>query len=525
MFSWHKTFAIVPPWKKGKKTSEGEVVLTHMKKLVNEDENKAMEPQNFLNGHLLLQTGMSSNCQCDSPIKDEQSKLVYNNSLCEMGVSDSIHKLKRLYKFESEDSGVELPSGANSPSTPKGSEKSFVVHSRDSSCDSGVLSASSSPTVGHMEIKACMDEEESHAFLSHADHIEDYSDVKENVEDPESTMKDFIDCQMEDEELRLSPCNNQTCFEYKPTPDDISSPEHSKTVEEESKMIDDFLQDTFDGIEELHVHKELKRCPTSDSLDEYMDECCRLSEVNQGASKILGSGFGYLEHICQLIEKIGQLQEHNLKLQKQIFSLQKEDRMKQMKEEYFGQHCSCGAASVLLSSYLDTKNHFGVRRNRPHSMFVLSGNHSDLSMIPENTGNQERLNYKGAFDGRSSPSVLGFRKTFNKMRFDECDAKQMWEGYDREASPQPEQDGKKLENHSWGRVRDLLKKSKTRNQNKLGLTSTSLKRSCPQLYRPDILPCDIKRKDRNSMIILGQNPKRESAWSSLYLLNRKEEDM
>lgn len=55
-------------------------------------------------------------------------------------------------------------------------------------------------------------------------------------------------------------------------------------------------------------------------------------QVNQGNSKVLGSGLGYLEHICQLIEKIGQLQEHNLRLQKQVCNLQKEQKMRQIKE-------------------------------------------------------------------------------------------------------------------------------------------------------------------------------------------------
>lgn len=54
-------------------------------------------------------------------------------------------------------------------------------------------------------------------------------------------------------------------------------------------------------------------------------------QVNQTQSNPLGSGLGYLEHICQLIEKIGQLQEHNLKLQKQICILQKDGKMKKTK--------------------------------------------------------------------------------------------------------------------------------------------------------------------------------------------------
>lgn len=55
-------------------------------------------------------------------------------------------------------------------------------------------------------------------------------------------------------------------------------------------------------------------------------------QVHQASSNPLGSGLGYLEHICQLIEKIGQLQEHNLRLQKQICGLQKDGRLTKTKE-------------------------------------------------------------------------------------------------------------------------------------------------------------------------------------------------
>ncbi|XP_075467042.1 uncharacterized protein LOC142501273 [Ascaphus truei] len=527
MFNWHKTFTIVPLWKKGKKTTASkseEVVLTQVKKLQNGYGNDMVAAPSCLNGDLFLHADHSSDCQNDLTIKENTSKSVYDNTLSEFGATESLCQLKRLYKFESEDSGVEMPSGANSPSTPTDSEKSFVIHSRDSSCDSGVLSASSSPMVDHVEIKACTDKAANHTFLPD---IEDTGNVQE-AEDPETTMEAFIDSQEEDD-LDLSSCSNQTTFENKPAVDGLSNTDHSAVMaDEDSKAINDFYKDTFDGIQDLHTHSQLKRYPTSDSLDEYMDECCRLSEVNQGASKAIGSGLGYLEHICQLIEKIGQLQEHNLRLQKQVFALQKEDKMKQMRQEYFVQHCSCGAASVLLSSYQEARTDLNVRRSRPHSMFVQSGNQSDLSMIPETGVNYEKFNYKGPSaqtDGKNSPSILGFRKPFNKIIYEEGEQRTVCERNYSEALPQQDQEMKKLDMHPWGRVRDLLKKTKIKNPNKLGLSSAALKRSCPQLYRPDIVSRDIQRKERNSMIVLGQNAKRENAWSSVYLLNRKEEDV
>ncbi|XP_068111626.1 uncharacterized protein [Hyperolius riggenbachi] len=482
-----------------------------MKKLINDYDSDLFGSQS-LNGDVLSQTDTASDCPSDVPVKESKT--------CEMVVSDPLQQFKRLYKFESEDSGVEMPSGANSPSTPKGSEKSFVMHSRDSSCDSGVLSASSSPTVGHLEISACTTEHETPNYLPNIENSKDYTDnAKDDVEDQENAIEDFIDCQ-EEEELDLPPCSDN----HEATENTLYNTALSSSMQEEDKCMEDFYKDTFDEIQGLH---QLKRCPTSDSLDEYMDECCRLSEVHQGASKALGSGLGYLEHICQLIEKIGQLQEYNLKLQKQIFTLQKEDRVKQMKEEYFGQHCSCGAANILLSPYQETKKHFPVRRNRPHSMFVQSGNQSDLSMIPEIGMNYEKFGYKGnnlQFDGWRSPNILGVRKPFTKLKCEDKESnRQVWDRNFSDAFA-PYDDMKKLDLHPWGRVRDLLKKTK-KNQNKLGLSSASLKRSCPQLYRPDIVHNDIKRRDRNSMIVLGQNVTRENTWSSLFVLNRKDDDM
>lgn len=77
-------------------------------------------------------------------------------------------------------------------------------------------------------------------------------------------------------------------------------------------------------------------------------------QVNQGNAKVLGSGLGYLEHICQLIEKIGQLQEHNLRLQKQVCNLQKEQKTNQLKEvpkkKWLWPNFPCACIRMLPSS-------------------------------------------------------------------------------------------------------------------------------------------------------------------------------
>uniref|UniRef100_A0A3B5M4R7 DUF4657 domain-containing protein n=1 Tax=Xiphophorus couchianus TaxID=32473 RepID=A0A3B5M4R7_9TELE len=259
------------------------------------------------------------------------------------GIFSDSH-LSRLYKFESEDSGVELPSGANSPSTPTGSEKSFAVHSRESSCH----------------------------------------------------------C-----------CNLDS--------DSTSSPDALATEDQNSKEANGLKNST------------------------------NSTQAQQQRSSALGSGLGYLEHICQLLEKIARLQEANVRLQRQVCSLQRDGRMRKTKERY----CSCGSATLAFQNW-QSKSDFPSP----------SGTSSDLSTIPE-VGWHPLL------------SARKWRRSQNQRSY-------------AEREPHHHGDGTELsENYMWGRVKDLVRKSKGKNQSGLGLMSASLKLSCPQLY------------NRNSMIVLG----------------------
>ncbi|KAL8186720.1 UNVERIFIED_CONTAM: hypothetical protein K2H54_006072 [Gekko kuhli] len=209
--------------------------------------------------------------------------------------------------------------------------------------------------------------------------------------------------------------------------------------------------------------------------------------VNQGNAKALGSGLGYLEHICQLIEKIGQLQEHNLRLQKQVCGLQKEQKVNQLKEEYFLQQCSCSAASILLGSHQEVKNAF-AGKSRPHSLLAQNGNASDLSSIPETGASREnpgRWKEGDSYEDLGHHQLLMGSKLPNGRRSVEVghgegcsavDGPLLKRGSDISRSASGE-------SHAWGRMRDLVRKTRGRNQSRLGLASVALKRSCPQLYR------------------------------------------
>ncbi|XP_062436183.1 uncharacterized protein LOC134142741 [Rhea pennata] len=547
MLPRRRTFALAAPRARGKKSPSAEdtVVLTHMKILSNEGiQNPGLIPEppadtDCTEKSHLPGVSLQPHCQgnlnaaatpANPDYADTPASTNYVATLPDLSTFESKCRLHRFSKFESEDSGVELPSGANSPSTPTGSEKSFVLHSRDSFCDSGVLSTSSSPEIDHLIMRTC--KERARKTSQHGPESEKqaeyYSQEVEAVQVPTASLEDFDVTQKGESPKQHFDQSESQSLENQPTRETNLPRENilpNPAPVEEPKTIADHYPETFGSMQDLQVHEhQLKKYPTSDSLDEYMDECCRLSEVNQGNSKALGSGLGYLEHICQLIEKIGQLQEHNLRLQKQVCSLQKEQKMSQIREEYLLQHCSCGAANVFLNSYQDAKTSF-TGRSRPHSLLVQTGNPSDLSIIPEIGANSEKLSSCSGNErypeSGNSQLMIGLRKSSNNRSNKENEFREASGTAEGQAflSKHPAvRKGLDIsknisgESHAWGRMRDLMKKTRLRNQSKLGLSSAALKRSCPQLYRPDIMSSELRKTERNSMIVLGQNTKNENIW-------------
>ncbi|XP_016392731.1 uncharacterized protein LOC107727387 isoform X2 [Sinocyclocheilus rhinocerous] len=497
VFSWHKSFSILAPWRKGKGdiVLDNDVVLTKMKLLNN-------VPEKLLNVEDSISTISISMSEQDNtePLQADEvisvqsaapettvpeSKTDYLSSI----FADS--ELPRLYKFESEDSGVEMTSGATSPSTPTGSEQSFVVHSRESSCDSGNLN-SPVPADNPLEDSSVfLETEQTSCKCAKQDTLTILGDrtKEENVDD------DLIDItadseRSEDRTLRNTMENCKDAIEIMAVQEEITD----TAMAEDTMSRSQCSIEAYDGKTGSEFQQRpLRKSTTSDSLDEYMEECCRLSEVNQAnQSNPLGSGLGYLEHICQLIEKIGQLQEHNLRLQKQICGLQKEGRVIKAKEDFFMQHCSCGAASL---AFQELKRHF---RSDHYSLTASSSTLSDLSTIPEVTRIPLRT-AMGDGDMGCQPALPVSRRGLNRRSYTEGEAKYLSDSAEVLSAPHR----RLSENYSWGRVKELVKKTKLRNQSRLGLSSGSLKRSCPQLYRPDVMSAERPRTNRNSMIALG----------------------
>lgn len=230
-------------------------------------------------------------------VKSGQSQIESGSDYLTTIFSDS--QLPRLYKFESEDSGVELPSGANSPSTPTGSEQSFVVHSRESSCDSCNLN--SDPTTlpdelsthgQNLEIKPVedlVDNSLSTAVDTQDDLLIPSNEVSFSAERIQMHIGEDLDEDLEEdldeEQCRASGISpegdeetSEQLKENSAVTERICSESTKPRLQSLTEACDDVTGNDFEPA-------PLRRSATSDSLEEYMDECCRLSEVGRSCLK------------------------------------------------------------------------------------------------------------------------------------------------------------------------------------------------------------------------------------------------
>ncbi|XP_039995925.1 uncharacterized protein si:ch211-250c4.3 isoform X4 [Xiphias gladius] len=460
VISWQKSISILAPWRKGKgdrdAVLDSEVVLTKIKLFSNFHERLLMSGDSVSTISTVsvseedisdLTKASKVNSQLDQ--KSGQSRIETATDYLPAIFSDS--QLPRLYKFESEDSGVELPSGANSPSTPTGSEQSFVVHSRESSCDSCNLN--SDPTVLPDKL---VRHEQSSEIKQARDWVDNSLSVTVNTQDnvfrhseelhsSAVRVKLHIGKDVDRDQIRASGSSpegdeetSELFGENRAVTERTCAEDMRPGKQSSTGACDDMMGNVFEP--EL-----IRRSATSDSLEEYMDECCRLSE------------------------------------------------------DFFHQHCSCGAASL-------TFQHAQKRHSRSEFLSP-SGTLSDLSTIPEI---KQHLLISARRDMQNeglTPFPL-WRRGLNRKSYTEGEICFLGDSTEGLSIPQ----GRLSENYTWGRVKDLVRKTKLRNQSRLGLSSASLKMSCPQLYRPDLGPVEPAGGNRNSMIALGHQSKLDFPW-------------
>ncbi|XP_060943133.1 uncharacterized protein si:ch211-250c4.3 [Limanda limanda] len=511
VMSWHKSISILAPWRKGKgdrdAVLDSEVVLTKMKLISNFHERLLMSGDSTSKMSTVSVSEQDISDLTKAPEvnphldKSGQPQMETSSDYLPAHFSDS--QLPRLYKFESEDSGVDLPSGANSPSTPTGSEQSFVVHSRESSCDSSCNLNTDTTTLPDKLVRHAQSSEIKQA----EDSVDNSLGTTVNTQDSVFIHSEELCSSAVTAELHMDKDvdrDQSRASGDSPEGDELSEQLEEtravteRTCSEDMRSGNQLSTGTCDDMLGCDSQSEpIRRSATSDSLEEYMDACCRLSEAQEVSSNPLGSGLGYLEHICQLIEKIGQLQETNLRLQRQICGLEKDSRMTKTKEDFFNQHCCCGAASLSFQ-------HVHKRHSRSECLSP-SGTLSDLSTIPEVT---QLIPTMTDLRSEGLTPVPLWRRGLNRRSYTEGEERFLGDSTEGLSIPQR----RLSENYTWGRVKDLVRKTKTRNQSRLGLTSASLKMSCPQLYRPDLGPVEPDSRNRNSMIVLGHQSKMDFAW-------------
>ncbi|XP_061546877.1 uncharacterized protein si:ch211-250c4.3 isoform X3 [Phycodurus eques] len=414
IISWQKSFSILAPWRKGKGARDtvldSAVVLTKMKLYSNFNE-RLSEVENF---HSALPAASEQKFSQHSkePLSvshtDDKSGQHQSHTNADF-LSDifSGSQLTTFYKFESEDSGVELSSG-NSTSTPTGSDQNFAVHSRESSRDSSNLN-SNPPTQSDEKIR--------HRQST------DISQPEVEISSPASRT----DLEMDPSSVSpMNPGSDEEMIEKLEKEENVKPGKQSLSETYNNKADDDI--------------ESLKGSGTCDGFVKYMDKCCILSE------------------------------------------------------DFFQHHCSCGAATLAFEDMDD--------------VLSRSGTLADLSTIPEVSRHPLLSSNSIADVSGDGWTPIPLRKTrLNRTSYHEGDAflRESTEELSIPRRPQGDYD-------TWGRVKDLVKRTNMRNKSKLGLSTSSLKMSCPQLYRPDLGRKEPADRSRNSMIVLGHPNKLYIPW-------------
>ncbi|XP_062927578.1 uncharacterized protein si:ch211-250c4.3 [Mobula hypostoma] len=480
MFGRNGIFGIGSSWKKVVKqdSSERKVVLTKVTALKNGSECEDISSHPTLAKTRTHETCPRSQTNGGNDLAMSGEQNLFAELVDRKGSSNCT--VVKLYKSESEDSGAEFPSGARSPLTPSGSEQSLVIHRRVSSCDSGMaLSISSTSAIQQSppadscpNSAACIKEDQEIGEQQHS-----------VVKEPTAST----DCRKDNRSsIHLS----------------LSRPAVDEAVKQSKhvSLVEIVIADTnslpvSEGrMQHAEVaqlgHESLKRGQSNDSLDKYMEKCCRLSEAHQDKAADRGSGLGYLEHICQLIETIGQLQEQNKQLQKQVWTVERSLKVTRVKEEFFLNHCSCGAVGIYqtITSLPALENELLKALSSQGGSFVLDSN----SQIARSQG------------GDMEPGGRGWvRKPMCKEvgRSIETEVKHSLDGTRNLNSSH--KGFQEVKAQSGGKV--LVRNSGLIEQSNAQEVSSFIKRSYGQLCRTEAGTCNTRMKESISTSASGCN--------------------
>ncbi|XP_041087944.1 uncharacterized protein LOC121302194 [Polyodon spathula] len=266
------------------------------------------------------------------PDRREQGSPDFRRRVIRLKGTVSGSKPVGILKSESEDSGMELASSDNSPSTPLGSVHSLSMGSSESSL---------APSVSDLRLGT--EREDSSPALSRRSNSE-LLETGKTLPRSWSTSRKL-------EQLLL---RTESRWEASPAPSSRGASE----LEAEAVDTDSIQTAAFDEQEKRASRRSgkrliLTRSQSCETLDDSFDACWGGGDVVDGArggTVPLGSsqGLGYLEQVCRMLEQVARLQKTNQLLQRQKEAAEHRLRGKATDEELFYGHCLCGAAEEFL---------------------------------------------------------------------------------------------------------------------------------------------------------------------------------
>ncbi|XP_062995038.1 uncharacterized protein C8orf58 homolog [Elgaria multicarinata webbii] len=379
MLRKRRVFSVEPLWKRGSawKPSESCVVLTSVSMY-----RKLQDPQPEFPLSLELDGKTSGKAdrwgEAGSPTEPVSDQLGF------------LPMSGRLLKSESEDSGVEMASNDLSPSTPVGSEQSFSLDCLDGFQPSGGDSPPLSP----------------HESSPKEERLEEHSPGQDRAYRRNlSVSKKLAQVVQRSQKHRLLGRSSRPLSQR---PRSLVNPEGLKSYRLHRPASVDGIVDAASG--EFSQALSGYSTPEEHSIEEEVQD--------EPSLTMPGQGLRYLEHICQMLEKIAHLQQANLRLQHQQQVMECRIRAQELENEGFAEDPSEGpgltkegpqpeapAAMEMEEEEDEGPNSLGSWR--PHHFRARSASDTRvLRNLAHNLGNKAELTRKAAAHSASSPSLM-----------------------------------------------------------------------------------------------------------------------
>lgn len=350
-----------------------------------------------------------------------------------------------ILKSESEDSGMELVSSDNSPSTPLGSVHSFSMGGSESS-----LAHSASDLRLGTEKEDSSPSSPSSPALSRRSNSE-LLETGKTLPSSWSTNKKL-------EQLLLRTASR---WEASPAP----SLREASELETEAGDTDSIQTGASNEREKRASRRSGKRSirmrsQSCETLDECFDALWRGDVVDgaRGDAVPLGSsqGLGYLEQVCRMLEQVARLQKTNQLLQRQKEAAENRLRGQASDEELFYGRCLCGTAEESLKPDREEtrRSHMDLAGQCQHQDSFLPAHYRKRSC----SDTQAFLNFKSL--GESDLPSPHFISAGNLL-----------ETLPETQRPLPQA---RAEHTHWGKIKHLVKHLQRRSEKSETSSSTHL---------------------------------------------------